>query len=150
MASVAVFNTGSSSLKWAVFRAEAAAMPARAAGGSVATEDPAAALEGLAARPDGPFAAADLAGFGHRIVHGGPDLAAPVRVDAAALAAIEAVEPLAPLHNPPAVALLRAVVGRRPDLPQVACFDTAFHRGHSELADRFAIPEALHRAGLRR
>ncbi len=150
MASVAVFNAGSSSLKWAVFRAEAAGTPARVAGGNVSTQGPAAALEGLAARPDGPFAAADLAGFGHRIVHGGPDLGAPVRVDAAALAAIEAVEPLTPLHNPPAVALLRAVAARRPDLPQIACFDTVFHRGHSELADRFAIPEPLHRAGVRR
>ncbi len=150
MGSIAVFNAGSSSLKWAVFQAGADEAPSRLAGGTVATADPVSALEKLAAQPDGPFAATDLAGFGHRIVHGGPDLAAPVRVDAAALAAIEAVEPLAPLHNPPTVALLRAVAARRPDLPQVACFDTAFHRGHSPIADRFAIPEALHREGVRR
>ena len=150
MRSVSVFNAGSSSLKWAVFQADADAAPRRLAGGTIATADPVAALEKLAARPDGPFAAPDLAGFGHRIVHGGPELAAPVRVDAAALAAIEAVEPLAPLHNPPTVALLRAVAARRPDLPQVACFDTAFHRGHSAIADRFAVPEALHREGVRR
>ncbi len=150
MRSVAVFNAGSSSLKWAVFQGGADAAPRRLAGGTLATADPVAALGKLAAQPDGPFAARDLAGFGHRIVHGGPDLAAPVRVDAAALAAIEAVEPLAPLHNPPTVALLRSVAARRPDLPQVACFDTAFHRGHAAIADRFAIPEALHREGVRR
>jgi acetate kinase len=150
MRSVAVFNAGSSSLKWAVFQGRADAAPRRLAGATVATDEPVTALEKLAGQPDGPFAAPNLAGFGHRIVHGGPDLATPVRVDAAALAAIEAVEPLAPLHNPPTVALLRAVAARRPDLPQVACFDTAFHRGHSAIADRFAIPEALHRQGVRR
>jgi acetate kinase len=89
-------------------------------------------------------------GFGHRVVHGGPALEAPVVVDAPTLARIAALEPLAPLHNPPAVAVLKALAGRFPDLPQVACFDTAFHRGHPAVADRFAIPDELYREGVRR
>ena len=89
-------------------------------------------------------------GFGHRVVHGGPDLDAPVVVDAATLAQIEALEPLAPLHNPPAVAVLKALSELFPGLPHVACFDTAFHRGHPAVADRFAIPDALYREGVRR
>ena len=77
-------------------------------------------------------------------------LTAPVLVDAATLARIEAVSPLAPLHNPPAVAVLRALAARFPGLPQVACFDTAFHRGHPAVADRFAIPDAFYQEGVRR
>jgi acetate kinase len=91
-----------------------------------------------------------LIGFGHRIVHGGPDMASPVLVDAATLAKIEALEPLAPLHNPPAVTVLKALSRLFPDLPHVACFDTAFHRGHPPVADRFAIPDELYREGVRR
>ena len=74
----------------------------------------------------------------------------PVVVDAATLARIEALEPLAPLHNPPAVAVLKALAALFPALPHVACFDTAFHRGHPAVADRFAIPDALYREGVRR
>jgi acetate kinase len=73
-----------------------------------------------------------------------------VRVDAATLARIEAVSPLAPLHNPPAVAVLKTIATRFPALPQVACFDTAFHRTHPEVADRFAIPDAFYQEGVRR
>ena len=83
-------------------------------------------------------------------MHGGPDLDAPALVDAATLARIEALEPLAPLHNPPAVAVLKALAALFPGLPHVACFDTAFHRGHPAVADRFAIPDALYREGVRR
>ena len=77
-------------------------------------------------------------------------LNAPVVVDAPTLARIEALEPLAPLHNPPAVVVLKALAERYPRLPQVACFDTAFHRGHPAVADRFAIPDELYREGVRR
>ena len=87
---------------------------------------------------------------GHRVVHGGPDFAAPVLVDDAVLAALEALVPLAPLHQPFNLAPIRSIRARRPDLPQVACFDTAFHRGHPEVAERFAIPESLYRQGVRR
>ena len=108
------------------------------------------ALDALAAVPDGPLSRSGLVGFGHRVVHGGPDMTAPVVVDAATLARIEALNPLAPLHNPPAVAVLRALGERFPGVLQVACFDTAFHRGHPAVADRFAIPDALYQEGVRR
>jgi acetate kinase len=88
--------------------------------------------------------------IGHRVVHGGPDYARPVRLEARVLADLERLVPLAPLHQPNNLAPIRALLRRSPELPQVACFDTAFHRGHPELADRFAIPEALHEEGIRR
>jgi acetate kinase len=116
----------------------------------VTTKDHAAALDALAALDDGPLSAGDLVGFGHRVVHGGPDLDAPVIVDRATLARIKALEPLAPLHNPPAVAVLTELMRRFPTVPQIACFDTAFHRGHPAVADRFAIPDELYREGVRR
>ena len=116
----------------------------------VAAHDHAEALAALAAVPDGPLTAPGLAGFGHRVVHGGPALTAPMRVDAATLARIDAVSPLAPLHNPPAVAVLKTIATRFPALPQVACFDTAFHRTHPDVADRFAIPDTLYQEGVRR
>ena len=100
--------------------------------------------------PTGRWCGRGLAAFGHRVVHGGPDMTAPVVVDAATLARIEALNPLAPLHNPPAVAVLRALGERFPGVMQVACFDTAFHRGHPAVADRFAIPDALYHEGVRR
>jgi acetate kinase len=89
-------------------------------------------------------------GVGHRVVHGGPDLAAPVRIDEAVLGQLEALRPLAPLHQPHNLAGIRAVIRAAPELPQVACFDTAFHRGHADVVERFAIPRALHDEGVRR
>ncbi|MCX8102161.1 MAG: acetate/propionate family kinase [Geminicoccaceae bacterium] len=88
--------------------------------------------------------------IGHRVVHGGPDLAAPVRIDPATLAELEALVPLAPLHQPNNLAPIKVIAERYPDIVQVACFDTAFHRGHPEVAERFAIPDALYREGVRR
>ena len=88
--------------------------------------------------------------IGHRVVHGGPDFDAPVRVDANVLQRLERYIPLAPLHQPYNLAPMRSVLARFPDIPQVACFDTAFHRGHSPLADRYAIPDALYAEGVRR
>jgi acetate kinase len=87
---------------------------------------------------------------GHRVVHGGPTYAAPTVVTDAVLDQLERFVPLAPLHQPNNLAPIRTILHRLPDLPQVACFDTAFHRGHSEVADRFAIPEQLHAEGVRR
>jgi acetate kinase len=91
-----------------------------------------------------------LLGVGHRVVHGGTDYAAPVRVDAAVLARLEALRPLAPLHQPHNLAGIGAVAAAQPDLPQVACFDTGFHRGHPELADWYALPRRFHDDGIRR
>jgi len=87
---------------------------------------------------------------GHRVVHGGSTYAAPTMVDDAVLVELEKFIPLAPLHQPNNLAPIRALRQRTPDLPQIACFDTAFHRGRPALADRFAIPEALYEEGVRR
>jgi acetate kinase len=162
---IVVLNTGSSSLKFAVYplKPDAPSLlwgEVEGIGGSahltvggqsraVTAADLHAAMEVLATLPDGPLAG-DIAAFGHRIVHGGPDLDRPVLIDDATLARIEAVSPLAPLHNPPALDVLKGLRRRFPGLPQVACFDTAFHRGHPAVADRFAIPDALYQEGVRR
>src|SRR5262245_23532653 len=92
----------------------------------------------------------NLAAVGHRVVHGGPDYDRPVLVDADLLADLERFTSLAPLHQPNNLEPIRILLERRPELPQVACFDTAFHRGHSDLADRYAIPETLYAEGVRR
>ncbi|HTV37540.1 MAG TPA: acetate/propionate family kinase [Xanthobacteraceae bacterium] len=87
---------------------------------------------------------------GHRVVHGGPQYDRPVLVDASVLASLERYVSLAPLHQPNNLAPIRAIMSRSPQLPQVACFDTAFHRNHDPLADSYAIPWHLHAEGVRR
>jgi acetate kinase len=74
----------------------------------------------------------------------------PVAVTSHVIATLEKLTPLAPLHQPNNLAPIRAVRHRRPHLLQVACFDTAFHRGHPEVADRYAIPQSLYAEGVRR
>lgn len=91
-----------------------------------------------------------LAAAGHRIVHGGERFADPVRLDEGVLAALDRLRPLAPLHQPRNLALVRAVARLRPGLVQVGCFDTAFHRTMPALAARFALPRELTEAGIRR
>ena len=88
--------------------------------------------------------------IGHRVVHGGPHYSEPTLVDDAVLKRLDAFSPLAPLHQPNNLAPIRAVRARQPQMLQVACFDTAFHRGHPEVADRYALPEALYAEGVRR
>jgi acetate kinase len=83
-------------------------------------------------------------------VHGGPDYDRPVQVNREVLARLEQLCPLAPLHQPNNLAPIRTLLDRNPNLPQVACFDTAFHRSHGPVADRYAIPEPLYREGVRR
>jgi len=92
----------------------------------------------------------NLVAVGHRVVQGGPDYDRPVLVDRAVLAILERYVSLAPLHQPNNLAPIRSLLTKLPDLPQVACFDTAFHRSHSALADHFAIPEQFYRDGIRR
>ena len=87
---------------------------------------------------------------GHRVVHGGPRYDRPVLIDAEVLANLERLVSLAPLHQPNNLAPIRAILARNPELPQVACFDTAFHRSHDALADHYAIPEHFHDEGVRR
>jgi acetate kinase len=128
---IVVLNTGSSSLKFAAYPLQAEAPPllfgsVEGIGGSaqlkitgsdaaqpVSAANPHAAMEALAALQDGPLSG-DIAAFGHRIVHGGPDLTHAVLVDDTTLARIEAVSPLAPLHNPPALDVLKGLRKRFP------------------------------------
>lgn len=91
-----------------------------------------------------------LLAAGHRIVHGGTDYAAPVRVDEAVRSALQRLVPLAPLHQPHNLAAVEALARQCPGLPQVACFDTAFHRSQPEPAQCFALPRQLTAAGVRR
>jgi acetate kinase len=98
----------------------------------------------------GHLAADRLVGVGHRVVHGGTAYAAPTKVDARVLAELRAFEPLAPLHQPHNLAPIATLLERRPELAQVACFDTAFHRTQPELAQMFGLPHALHERGVRR
>ena len=91
-----------------------------------------------------------LVAMGHRVVHGGLEYTDPVRVDDAVLKALQRLIPLAPLHQPHNLAPIAALLERRPELPQVACFDTAFHRTNPDVAQRFAVPVELHEAGVRR
>jgi acetate kinase len=87
---------------------------------------------------------------GHRVVHGGTAFRAPVRVDARVLAELDRLVPLAPLHQPHNLAAIRALAALRPELPQVACFDTAFHHSLMPVAARFALPREFEALGVRR
>lgn len=91
-----------------------------------------------------------LAAVGHRVVHGGGDFAGPTLIDAGVIAKLEALVPLAPLHQPHNLAAIRAVTQLNPDLPQVACFDTAFHRDRETVTQRFGLPNEMFQAGIRR
>jgi acetate kinase len=91
-----------------------------------------------------------LIGIGHRVVHGGLDYTRPVRVDAGVLKVLETFIPLAPLHQPHNLAPIRRALERAPELPQVACFDTSFHRTQPEVAQMFALPAELREAGVMR
>src|SRR5256712_8972442 len=91
-----------------------------------------------------------LVGVGHRVVHGGLEYTAPVRVEAETLKALERFIPLAPLHQPHNLSPISLLLERAPELPQVACFDTSFHRTNPDVAQRFALPAELHDAGVQR
>jgi acetate kinase len=150
--SLLVLNCGSSSLKYDVFTWPEGPdeRPARVTTGVVreigrpeAPDHEAAlhvALEQL--HDEGPGLDA-LAAVAHRVVHGGPDLSDPVVVDERVLRMIEEAAVLAPLHNPPALAGIRAVRDRWPEVPQVAVFDTAFHRTLPPAASTYALPRDL-------
>jgi acetate kinase len=91
-----------------------------------------------------------VAAFGHRVVHGGVNYDAPVRVTEAVLGDLVKLEPLAPLHQPHNLAPIRAIMNAAPQIPQIACFDTAFHRTQSNLAQAFALPRRFAEEGVRR
>ena len=142
-----VLNAGSSSIKLALY--DVSADGGLVAGRSGQIEGIAVIgawlLEHPSARP--------LVGVGHRVVHGGGVFTEPVGVDVAVLAELERLVPLAPLHQPQSLAAVRAVTETLPGVPQVACFDTAFHRTQPALAQTFALPrryaeEGVHRYGF--
>ena len=172
---VLALNAGSSSVKFALFAAGEGDRLARAAHGQIEgiggaprflAHDPAGAALVDRRFPEGSthedllgallgFVGAQLDGaalraVGHRVVHGGTRFDRPVLVTEPILAALAALIPLAPLHQPHNLAPIRAIAATRPDLPQVACFDTGFHHAMPELATRFALPRALTEAGIRR
>jgi acetate kinase len=88
--------------------------------------------------------------IGHRVVHGGLDFAEPVVVDDHVVDCLDRLVPLAPLHQPHNLTVIKAVRRMRPDVPQVACFDTAFHRGRATVTERFGLPDELFKQGVRR
>jgi acetate kinase len=96
------------------------------------------------------FSLSELAAVGHRVVHGGDRFTGPTLITGETLAAIEALVPLAPMHQPQSVRLIKAVSHLRPGLRQIASFDTAFHRTQTDLVRRFALPRPLFDQGIKR
>jgi len=147
---VLALNCGSSSLKYAVFRGDdAVARGACDRIGLGGAADHTAAVHAVLDELDRRGVERPRA-VGHRIVHGGPDHFEPAPVDAALLAALERAVPFAALHLPAELRAIAAVRARFGDLPQVACFDTGFHRTLPDVARRFALPAALFDRGIRR
>ena len=161
---VLVINSGSSSLKYQVRDVEAGSVLAEGlvekigmgngGGGDGETEGPrdhAEALEQVDAALHAALGERSLDAVGHRVVHGGERFAEPVLVNNEIMRAIERLNPLAPLHNPANVLGMRAIARKWPELPQVAVFDTAFHRTLPEHAWRYAVPDELYaNHGIRR
>ncbi len=173
---IAVLNAGSSSLKFSLFavapdgltvlaRGQAEGLTtsprfvARDGAGVVLEEKAwdagtqlghAGALDHLVAFLRTRYSEHRLVAIGHRVVHGGSEYAAPVRIDAAALEALQKYVPLAPLHQPHNLTPIRAVLERQPQLPQVACFDTAFHRRQPPVAQAYALPRSISERGVLR
>ncbi|PJJ95786.1 acetate kinase [Lysobacteraceae bacterium NML75-0749] len=174
MSRILVFNAGSSTIKLGEFECHAEGVKRlghgvldlrlaplelkfKQAGESIhvpinapVTDDLSAVIAELLAWLASRDAGGEIIACGHRIVHGGMDFDAPVVLDDAAIEKLDALSPLAPLHQPAGLRLVRAMRKARPGLPQIACFDTAFHRTHDPLITRMAIPRALHDAGVRR
>jgi acetate kinase len=172
---ILTLNAGSSSLKFSLFEAAGGGLTRRADGGVTGIGDSprfqarvGGELVAERGAPDGGgqdheafldeilrFAEAQLgddqlAAVGHRIVHGGAEFTGPARLDADVMAKLEALSPLAPLHQPHNLAAVRAMARARPDVAQVGCFDTAFHHGHAAEVDRFGLPREWEARGVRR
>ena len=170
-----VLNAGSSSLKFCVFQRPKASdwrLAARgqiegigtapslsvkdAEGGRLASEkldsvrDGRDALAALAAWLKSKYGGSRVLGVGHRVVHGGARFARPTIVTPQVLAELHELVPLAPLHQPYNLAAIEAVSEQLPDVPQVACFDTSFHRTHTPVVDLIPLSRDLCKAGLQR
>ncbi len=171
---IAVLNAGSSSIKFALYEAGAALallfrgqieqigisprLTVSSAGGErlMEREWPGEDFDHRVATREIIQTARDLLegrpvmAVGHRVVHGGETYAAPIRVDSRVIASLAALEPLAPLHQPHNLAPIEAIAEAAPDIPQVACFDTAFHRSQPPIAQLFGLPRGFTEAGVRR
>ena len=169
---IGVINAGSSSLKFSFYEGERRLLTGQVDGLGVRPSASATGPDGAAITPPDLGAAPPatpsevlpavlpwarerlgsrrLAAVGHRVVHGGMRYSRPARVTPELLAELEALVPLAPLHEPHNLAPIRMAATLNPDLPQVACFDTAFHRTAPEVAQAFALPYALYEEGVRR
>ncbi|MFZ3452009.1 acetate/propionate family kinase [Arthrobacter sp. 7Tela_A1] len=151
---ILVVNSGSSSLKYQVRDTDtrevlAKGLIARIGEGDVPDHHTAMLL--LSEQVHDAMGDKGIDAVGHRVVHGGERFSQPVLVDNEITRAIERLSPLAPLHNPASAMGIRAVAEQYPDVPQVAVFDTAFHRSLPERAWRYAIPQSLYRRyGIRR
>lgn len=146
---ILVVNAGSSTLKFAVFDRPAGALKLRFKDQVEGTGDD--ALEALFVRlAQKGIEVRQLTGAGHRIVHGGTEFSQPVIVDDTIEAKLNALRPLAPLHQPYGLDALQAMRVRAPEVPQVACFDTAFHATQPEIATRFPLPRSYFERGYRR
>ena len=143
---ILAINCGSSTLKTALFD-RGQRLLSGSAGGIGSPRGHATHAEAVLAALD-ELPAPDA--VGHRLVHGGPSLQEPVKIDAHVLSLLREALPFAPLHLPSAIAAIEAVAQRFPKLPQVACFDTAFHRTLPEVARRFPLPAAVVALGVRR
>lgn len=108
------------------------------------------ALDHLVDYLKGELAEHRLVGVGHRIAHGGPDIAGPLRVDRDLVTRLEKLVPLAPLHQPHNLSPIKFLMERIPELVQVACFDTMFHRTNSQISQLFALPMEYFESGVRR
>jgi acetate kinase len=176
MDTILVVNAGSSSVKFQIFSVEGEGKLRRLIKGQMdgigsrprlrasgADNDPLAdRAYPIEAVPDVPAAMGIAGGWlrdelrispmavGHRVVHGGPDYDRPVLIDHGVVSRLERLVALAPLHQPHNLAPIRSLLANFPALPQVACFDTAFHRTHDAVADYYAIPHQLHAEGVRR
>ncbi len=172
---ILTLNAGSSSVKFALFEKLAepkltlkgqvegigadAWLKVKRADGTVAVEhdldesvikSPSDALHAIMAELDGLVQDAHVAGVGHRVVHGGVDFDGPVIINSGVLAKLGALTPLAPLHQPHNLAGIAAAQREFPSVPQIACFDTAFHRTHPWVNDTFALPRKFYDEGVRR
>ena len=173
---IAVLNAGSSSLKFSLYTGAGANLALVARGqaeglftsprfvakdgdgnliddknfGSEAKLGHEGALEYLVSFVRARFGEHRLVALGHRVVHGGVEYTRPVRLDADMVRALEKYIPLAPLHQPHNLAPIKAILERLPKLPQVACFDTAFHRGQPPVAQAFALPKSITDRGVLR
>jgi acetate kinase len=146
-----VLNCGSSSIKFALYDAEGLEASRRPEWDGKIDQPPSAAtFAELRGRIETQLGTRPLAGVAHRVVHGGPRYSAPVLIDAAVLADLKSYIPLAPLHQPYALEAIGILLAETPDVPQVACFDTAFHRTLPIVEQMLPLPQSAWERGIRR